>query len=739
MKYLARSRGQVYGQQLYEDHILGSHDFMLGFIKNILPYVKHMSNVKLLTTMENTVLFHDIGKLDELNQEALNSGDKKRLPVFHEDAGAAYWLTYAEPNAVIAILIYCHHRGLPNFSDEFSKGAYAFRYTDTNNKLGVSRTTDNIASYVQKHFGAVTLRERMPIKIEPFDNTIDWRITLSLLVDSDHSDAAKHCLQHFEYKLPKDPRWTERLSQLDDKISTKAQIFSNDKEEYRNILRTEMYKNCGNSNLSDSIMQCDAPVGSGKTSAVLAYLLNQACMMKHEPRRLFIIAPFTNLICQIIDDLRDWVVLPNEDPEEIVVGHYNTADYDSPKIRHLSTLWKAKIIITTSVQFFETLAASRTSSLRKLHSLPGSMIFIDEFNSALPLKLWPLAWKWINSLATNWDCKFVLASGSSTNVWELDNSKDIIKSILPDGITSKLLELEKNRIKYKLINGPMDISDLSDIIENRGEWPKLVIMNTVQNAAVLAKYLNDEKGFNVIHLSTAFTPKHRKIIVKKIKDRLKNETNTKWILVATSCVEAGMNFSFRTGFREAFNVTSILQSGGRINRNFKYDSATLYIFTTCGSKFNKHPTADPYTVLSCLNKDLFNTETPSKLANSSMRSYWNNSVNKTEVKQLLDDDNSYNFKDVSATFKVIDADTKTVLISDSIRFRIERGYNVRWHDVQENSIQLWSNKIKKLGLCKIQDTDMFYIQEDSYDPNLLGVMKYVLGVDDFIKNGGIVI
>lgn len=740
MNCLARSKGQGHEQQTYADHVLGSLEFVKRFAGEAVPYAKHLPQNLLFHTLYNAVLFHDLGKLDSLNQEALKGGPNTQLPVSHEDAGAAYWLTDETPCFVAAVLIYSHHKGLTNFPVESARGETAFRFTDTERKKGFLHTQNNLDKYIQQHLEVLkNIKITVPDLPIP-TNALDWRILLSFIVDSDHSNAANHCSQYFDYVLPDKARWAERLQKLDEKISAKADEACGKKERKRNLLRTKMYECCRNSGVKERIVQCEAPVGSGKTSAVLAYLLNQAVQVKDTPRRLLVVVPFTSLICQIIDDLRDWIVLDGEDPEEVVVGHYHTSEYSSDIAKHLSVLWRARIIVTTSVQFFETLASSRTPSLRKLHALPGSLVFIDEFHATLPLKLWPVAWLWIKALAENWGCRFTLSSGSITEVWNIsETNTQTIPSLISPEISDELFALEKNRIEYILFKKPLDISGLSDAIKSKGQWPKMVIMNTVQNAAILARHLKDNEALDVIHLSTALTPRHRKREVEKIKKRLKNTNDTQWILVATSCVEAGMNFSFRTGFREAFSVSSTLQPAGRINRHFSEDDAVLYVFTTTGSAFNKHPAADTFALFECFDKNWFEKKNPSKLMQSAMMSQWHNRVDQNLVEQMLRDERQRNFELINQNFQVIEADTRTVLISNSIRDEIENYGKVSWQEIQKNSVQLWGTKIAKLALQEIRDTGIYYINEDLYDAELLGIMKYILGVEDFLRDGGAVI
>ena len=129
----------------------------------------------------------------------------------------------------------------------------------------------------------------------------------------------------------------------------------------------------------------------------MAHLLRQAIV--RGARRIFVVLPYTSIIQQSVAVYRQALTLPGENPEKVVAEHHCRADYDSKDSRYLTALWRAPIVVTTSVAFFETLASNMPSGLRRLHELPGSMIFVDEAHNALPVKLLPLAWQWMNRLA----------------------------------------------------------------------------------------------------------------------------------------------------------------------------------------------------------------------------------------------------------------------------------------------------------------------------------------------------
>ena len=136
----------------------------------------------------------------------------------------------------------------------------------------------------------------------------------------------------------------------------------------RNDLRTQMYERCRDGQREEGIVSNDGAVGSGKTTAVMAYQLNQA--VAKGARRIFVVLPYTNVITQSVEVYRNALVLPGEEREAVVAELHCKADFEDEDTRCLTSLWRAPIIVTTAVAFFETLASNRPGALRRLHELP---------------------------------------------------------------------------------------------------------------------------------------------------------------------------------------------------------------------------------------------------------------------------------------------------------------------------------------------------------------------------------
>ena len=203
--------------------------------------------------------------------------------------------------------------------------------------------------------------------------------------------------------------------------------------------------------------------------------------------------------------------------------------------------------------------------------------------------------------------------------------------------------------------------------------PRLVIVNTVQIAAKLADMIAKRNGADsVMHLSTALTPHDRAITLKRVKTRLSPPIDTFFSLVATSCVEAGVDFSFRNGLRQRASLTSLMQILGRVNRESEYQDSVVWDFELVPGGFvNENPgLGDSIVVLSELWKE--NKIDPSHCTEALEREIrlgrspdLNRALKKAEV--------SFDFPEVQRLFRVINQETVTAVVSQSLRKKLESG------------------------------------------------------------------
>lgn len=694
----------------------------------------------MLDAIEAAATFHDLGKLDSDIQAVFRKGRGGKLKWDHIDAGVAY--LSAEQDWLAAWLVRAHHApGFPqkaeHFTEKMDRRLRGRRRDDDRQERHdeqIEHTDSLLNEYLSLHGAAVgshKVQKRRPI------HGLTMRLALSCLVDADHADSAFFDTGRFPPTAPK-PRWNERLNTLCEYVRS-FPIGESEAERARNRQRSDFFEACLKSGIINPMVACEGPVGLGKTTAVAAYLIRRA----HDEnlRRLIIVAPFTNILNQTANRLRKALVLEDEQPDQVIVEHHHRADFSNRDDRELSVLWRAPIVLTTAVSFFETLAASDPGTLRKFHAVPGSAIFIDEAHAALPTKLWPQNWKWLRDLAEQWGCRIVFASGSLVRFWEHGDIVDhpmALPELLPPDQGKGVMKDERQRVKFvQAANGRvLTVFDLIGHVNNE-PGPRLVILNTVQNAAVVAKAMR-ESGLDVLHLSTALTPHDREIILRRIDRRLQFCDFRDWTVVATSCIEAGVDLSFRCAFRERFAAASTIQVGGRVNRHGEYNEyggGIVYDFALVGEGITQHPGASVSAdeLRDLMNKDMLNQVKPADLVTLAMRE---------ELKIngglpydcLLKAESERDYPKVREHGRVIDADTRFVVIDPHLIRLLTKRMPVDFRTLLQGSVQMWAYKINKLGLELLPGRGEIYAWKDSYDPDFLGYMSGVLRNEQFLRD-----
>lgn len=678
----------------------------------------------LKTVVKKAAEYHDLGKLDDSNQNVLSGVITARhLPVQHTDAGTAHLIGDMPPLA--AILVRSHHIGLPDFIAEIKRDELCFRDEDPNVRNIVNNSLQKILLHHDEEMKSNSQKAAMVSSFQSENVSIFYRIALSCLTDADHTDTAIHYnnYQKNDNSIKLNPE--KRLDALNSYV---ANLGSSSDE--RSKLRTIMYQCCRDSNINSGIASCDSPVGSGKTTAVMAHLLKQA--LKRKLRRIFVVLPYTNIIKQSVDIYRKALVLPGENPADVVAELHHRADFQDLQSRHLTSLWNAPIIVTTAVAFFETIASNTPSSLRKLHRLPGSAIFVDEAHAALPSKLLPIAWNWIKSFSNEWKCYWVLASGSLNRFWEIpefDQKPPVIPEITPESIRNRLAVYETNRVIYRYKPQPQKPDEFVEWIASL-PGPRLVILNTVQSAAAIASLYAEKFGKEQIeHLSTALTPKDREATLERIKKRLKNvniEYDLNWTLIATSCVEAGVDISFTTGVRELGSLVSLLQTSGRVNRDgSKKDSIVWAVRLAEILPLKTHPgVQEAAQVLESIFKS--NVEIKTSLCTDAMKREIR--IAGTELLKLVNSEIELRFPIVEKDFRVIPGETITVLIDENVIKKLENYEKVDWKEILCCSVNIYGYKLRQLNIPEINGHSGIYKWHLLYD-SFIGYMAGVLQLE----------
>lgn len=289
---LAHSAKEGVSAQSYEAHTRGVFEKATRYAQEAECYAANRSHA-LSAVVKKSALLHDLGKLDEQNQKVLQGSDGKQrhLPVNHVDAGSAALKT--ENCRYSALMVYAHHRGLPDMKAESQREADIFRDEIPAARKHTDATLEELLNTHQKIFSLQSYEADQPYG---GDLQVFFRMALSCLADADHTDTAIAYGQapeqeHFPQLCAK-----ERLAALNQYVNN----LSGDDE--RGNLRHEMYDACRDAKIKGGFATCDSPVGSGKTTAVMAHLLQQA--IERKARRIFVVLPYTSIIQQSVEVYR---------------------------------------------------------------------------------------------------------------------------------------------------------------------------------------------------------------------------------------------------------------------------------------------------------------------------------------------------------------------------------------------------------------------------------------------------
>jgi CRISPR-associated endonuclease/helicase Cas3 len=741
VEWLARSANPETGDpaQPYARHVLGVRALLERFVRPLSALLPPPFVTRLRGVLFPAAEFHDLGKLDDENQEVLRGGRKARnLPIVHSDAGVVELV--GQGRIVGALLIASHHIGLPNLVREQNRGEDFLRVDESHGRT--RRMKGPLGNLLDRHRESLGGDVRTPDACPPEGSvaclSVYCRMALSLLVDADHTDSS--CPNRPLSDLPRvhaAPLMPERrLAALDAYVAR----FRSSSE--RSELRGAIYEACKGQVPDERIVACDSPVGSGKTTAVMAHLL--AVAAKRGLRRVFVVLPFTNIIRQSAEVYRKALVLPGENPDDIVAEVHHLADFDDEASRDYAVRWNAPVVVTTAVAFFETLAAARPSALRRLHELAGSAVFVDEAHAALPAKFLPVAWRWMQAFADEWNVHWVLASGSLVRFWEMpevlepsDSGKKRRVPLLADGtVRGRAAGYERNRVLFKTVEEPLSVAGLLEHVAAK-PGPRLVVLNTVQNAAVVAREFRKSGRFaEVFHLSTALTPADRETTFAAVKGRIEREPDGNWVLVGTSCIEAGMDLDFATGFREMASLASLLQCSGRVNRSGGRTGSEMVSFRFGeeeGINRNRGMQEAPQVLRKLLASD---EPVSAELCTEALRRELRlDPTSESLLAKIAAAESLMDFPGVEEKFRIISADTRTVLVDEDVIRRIENFEPVDWREIQRKSVQIWAYRIDELRMPQLERHPGVYKWHLAYSP-FLGYMEGILDDAEFRRNGG---
>lgn len=594
-------------------------------------------------------LWHDLGKYSPESQNKLRAaaGDKAHIEtkaqVNHSTAGALHAVDrFGIAGRLLAYIAAGHHAGLPDWE------------ADTSGRAALSQRLKEKDLLVSAQAGGIPaeiLEQPVPLE-KPIDrDPAFWlRMLFSCVVDADFLDT-EHFFEPEKARLRDD---YPVLSELLDPFSTFMVKKQNEAPDTKvNRIRASILRRTIDvANDPPGIFSLTVPTGGGKTLSSMAFALRHAAI--HGQRRVIYVIPYTSIIEQTANQFREIF-------GDAVVEHQSNLDVsdserETPQSRLACENWDAPIIVTTSVQFFESLFASRTSRCRKLHNIAGSVVVLDEAQLLPPEFLSPIL-RALDELRKNYGVTILLCTATQPALEShrspgfkfdgLERIHEIMED--PPGLFNSL-----KRVEVELPRNLREPRTWEDLAEELERLPSvLCIVNRRDDCRILWSLMPSE----TFHLSALMCGAHRSHRITEIKARLHAGVPTR--VISTQLVEAGVDVDFPAVYRAMAGLDSIAQAAGRCNREGLLAKGTLTVFVP--------PSRPPAGILrqaaeiaeQLLHEDQTDPLMPHRFTAFFRELYWLQGADRLDVRNILDDlkpDNElrFSFRTASAHFKLID-------------------------------------------------------------------------------------
>ena len=612
MKFLSHIKrnknNEIISEKKIVEHISNIHRII------VQGYAPKQIGVNAL--ISEVVRFHDLGKYTKFFQDYLITNiEHPHNYHFHTLIGACSLFNYLsmedrEKALIGYFVIYHHHSNLGNITrcfpeerinqiDKRLKNQYLdiiSNIQQINNEIGLNLDENLLASkslYLLDDCD--DLQDQTNIQ-----SYFQINYLFSLLIEADKLDASETKVYQ---RVPLSPSKVDEAKGLpnqvwDEKVNNFGHLSQN---ELRNLVRKRVIERLSEKGIAEQkLFTLTGPTGIGKTLTALDFALKLRAMIREKEGReaqIIYALPFINIIEQSDSVYRKLF----GDDEARILSHYQYADalsqqddkynddgkgYDQ-KVMSLDT-WQCDIVITTFVQFLQTLIGNRNRLLKKFNHYAGSIIILDEVQT-IALKQLPLIGASLYYLAKFLDSRIVLMTATKPKVFELANEK-ILLNEGEKAMPVELLGTEEDVEKiFKSFNRTMlcprikvPIKDPTDFIENylkeywRQDKSCLIVVNTVKLSIdvfySIQKYFKAQKIKNpLFYLSTNVIPAGRQRLIIQIKKVIQTARKGKGlmpVLVSTQCVEAGVDLDFDMAFRDLAPIDSIIQVAGRVNREY---------------------------------------------------------------------------------------------------------------------------------------------------------------------------
>ena len=517
-------------------------------------------------------LWHDVGKADPAWQRRLiecEQGLHQRVGIDHKCAGTLLAELTGGTADLAGLLIHGHHGGLANPKSDYPQWLQEKRQLPGPQraieelKKVMPDLTDQTAPEVPPN------ARKYPLAAEMF-----LRMTYSALIDADSLDTEAH--QHGGTS----PRSTENAPQLSD-LWDRYLSFLNKQPKPApstvNTVRKEVHEDCLKAAPeAQGIFRLTVPTGGGKTRSAMAFALQHGAL--HGLQRIIIAVPFNTITQQTARVYRDIFEAGSTGDDLVVLEHHSAAaeGHDDDSFgpaevwrRLASENWNAPIVVTTTVQLFESLFSNQRTKTRKLHNLARSVIILDEVQ-ALPKELLSPILDGIRLLTEDYGTSVVLSTATQPTF-------ELVKEFQDAGAKDVNTQSNRHFDALQRVKWEWQVEESNPWSEVarwvREEHSALVVVNTKRHAIELMDELQDEDD---LHLSTLLCGRHRMEVIDEVRRRL--STGEPCRLVSTQVVEAGVDLDFPTVFRAEAPLDSVIQAAGRCNREGLREEGRVVVF-----------------------------------------------------------------------------------------------------------------------------------------------------------------
>jgi len=664
---------------------------------------------------------HDLGKARAAFQDYLNAvaSGKRVAGEPHAIWGAvvAYLaLRKREGWEALALPVMGHHAGLPERGEASSKLEEALREQKgaLEEVLTALKSMGQMAT-LQDHLQKALEELQAKVQGDPYRLEFLIRMAFSTLVDADYLDTEAHFSPE-----------TARLRQRTYRLEELWNAFQRDQEALLqgaspspvNEVRREVYQACLQAaELPPGLFRLTVPTGGGKTRSGLAFALKHA--LTHGLQRIVVAIPYTSIIDQTAEVYRGIL------GEEAVLEHHSA--YEPPlgeeqgeavlRQRLATENWDAPLVVTTTVQLFESLFANRPSKMRKIHRLARSVILLDEVQTLPPTLLEPTL-EALRLLATpvekgGYGATVVLSTATQPAFQAIPTFKELpIREIVPN-YPEHFARLQ--RVAYERIEDPLSWEELAEKVRKRCQI--MVVLNTRRDALAFLSALRGDP--DTFHLSTLLCPAHRREILQEVRERLREGKPVR--LVSTQVVEAGVDLDFPEVWRAVGPLDRVVQAAGRCNREGRLAQGRVVLFWP---REGTSPRG-PYRVGIEKARLLLTQNPPERLHDPQLyEAYFRElfTTVETDAKEIQNYRKGLDYPEVAQRYRLIPEDTVPVVVPyGEWRERLEDFQSApsmeRWRRLQPYVVGLFRHQVKAFRefLDPVEGWDV-YVWRGGYDP-----------------------